>query len=410
MDPDHDHRRLGRELELFGTDPLIGSGLPYWLPAGAAVRHELEEYVRRLERRAGYQHVHSPVLGRRELYELSGHWEHYRDGMFPPLAEGPEDGGGQLVLRPSLCPHHCLVYRSRGRSHRELPLRIAELGGMFREEPSGALGGLSRVRAIQLNDGHVFCPPELAGDEIGAVLDLVDRVYRDLGLTPHRYRLSLPGDGAKYVEDPQMWRSGEQVLAEVLRSRGIRFDAERGEAAFYGPKIDVQVLDAAGRESTLSTVQVDGHLPARFGLRYRGPERGPDGEDRRPLVIHRSVLGSLERLVAHLVEACGGAFAGWLAPVQLVVLPVGDAERVAAADLGRAACAAGLRVEVVDADRGTLAARVRQHRLVPFQAVLGRREAAADRVSLRLRSGERLDDVPVVEALARIAEAVRPPG
>src|SRR3954467_5184689 len=197
----HDHRKLGRELGLFDTDPLIGAGLPYWLPDGAIVRHSIEEYVRGLERRAGYRHVHSPVLGKRELYEISGHWAHYRDDMYPPM----DVGGEQLVLRPSLCPHHALIYRSRGRSYRELPLRIAELGGMYRSELSGVLGGLNRVRAIQLNDAHIFCTLGQVAEEARGALEMIRAAYRALGVTPARYRLSLPGPGGKYVAAPELW-------------------------------------------------------------------------------------------------------------------------------------------------------------------------------------------------------------
>ncbi|HZD74408.1 MAG TPA: aminoacyl--tRNA ligase-related protein, partial [Actinomycetota bacterium] len=259
-----DHHRLGRQLDLFDTDPLIGAGLPYLLPAGAAIRRAVEDYILQAERRAGYQHVHSPVLGKRELYELSGHWAHFGDDMFPPM----ELGSDQLVLRPALCPHHALIYRSRHRSHRDLPLRIAELGGMYRAELSGVLGGLSRVRAIQLNDAHVFCTLDQVPGEVGGALDMIDRAYAALGIRAARYRLSLRGKGGKYVADAAMWDRAEAILAEVLRARGVPFDAEAGEGAFYGPKIDLQIVDAAGREATLSTVQVDFHQPRSFDLRY----------------------------------------------------------------------------------------------------------------------------------------------
>src|SRR3954464_1717088 len=207
-----DHRRLGRELELFDTDPLMGAGLPYWLPDGAVVRHVLEEYVREVERAAGYRHVYSPVLGKRELYEISGHWSHYGDDMFPPMRLG----GEEVVLRPSLCPHHALIYRSRSHSYRELPLRIAELGGMYRSELSGVLGGLSRVRSIQLNDAHVFCTPDQVLGEARAALELIQRAHHDLGIKPVRYRLSLRGDGGKYVDNPAMWQQSEALLREAL--------------------------------------------------------------------------------------------------------------------------------------------------------------------------------------------------
>ncbi|AEW98929.1 threonyl-tRNA synthetase (plasmid) [Streptantibioticus cattleyicolor NRRL 8057 = DSM 46488] len=394
----YDHRKLGRELGLFDTDPLIGAGLPYWLPDGAVIRHTLEEYIRDVERRAGYRHVYSPVLGKRELYEISGHWSHYADDMYPPM----DLGGEQMVLRPSLCPHHALIYRSRARSYRELPLRVAELGGMFRSELSGVLGGLTRVRAIQLNDAHIFCSLEQVADEARSALELIARAYRDLGIHAARYRLSLPDEGGKYVADPAMWRRASALLTEVLDASGVRYEAVRGEAAFYGPKIDVQIADGAGREATLSTVQVDLHQPARFDLRYVGA----DGGRHRPVMVHRSVIGSVERAVAHLVEVYGGAFPGWLAPVQLVALPVSEAEVPRARALVERCVQRGLRAELVGPEDGSLGARVRAARLVPYQAVIGAREAAGDEVALRLRDGRRLPALPAGRAVDRIAELV----
>ncbi|TDC74022.1 threonine--tRNA ligase [Streptomyces hainanensis] len=394
----HDHRRLGRELDLFDTDPLIGSGLPYWLPDGAAVRHAVEEYVREEERRAGYRHVASPVLGKRELYEISGHWAHFSEDMFPPM----EVGGEQVVLRPSLCPHHALIYRSRGHSYRELPLRMAELGGMYRAELSGVLGGLTRVRAIQLNDAHIFCTLDQVADEAEAALAMIRRAYAALGLTVARYRLSLAGGGGKYAGAPEMWRRAEALLREVLDRAGVRYEAVEGEAAFYGPKIDVQVVDGAGREATLSTVQVDFHQPERFDLGYVGP----DGARHRPVMVHRSIVGSVERAVAQLIEVHGGAFPAWLAPRQLVVLPVSDAELPAAERLARRAVDLGLRAEAHDPGRGSLGSRIRAARLVPYQAVVGAAEAATDAVALRLRDGRRLPPRPADEALHEITALV----
>ncbi|MEV5140834.1 threonine--tRNA ligase [Streptomyces syringium] len=394
----HDHRKLGRELDLFDTDPLMGAGLPYWLPDGAAVRHALEEYVRDAERRAGYRHVYSPVLGKRELYEISGHWAHYSDDMFPPM----DLGGEQVVLRPSLCPHHALIYRSRAHSYRELPLRMAELGGMYRSELSGVLGGLTRVRSIQLNDAHVFCTPDQAADEARAALELIREAYAALGIRPTRYRLSLPGAGGKYVADPVMWRRAADLLTEVLDASGVPYEAAEGEAAFYGPKIDVQITDGAGREFTLSTVQIDFHQPEQFDLHYIGP----DGAKHRPVMVHRSVIGSVERAVAHLIELHGGAFPAWLAPTQLVAVPISEAEVPQAAALVRRCVEQGLRAELAGPEHGTLGARIRAARLVPYQAVIGAREAADDQVALRLRDGRRLDAMPVAEALARIGAVV----
>ncbi|KOT87544.1 threonyl-tRNA synthetase [Streptomyces sp. NRRL F-5755] len=394
----YDHRRLGRELGLFGSDPLIGSGLPYWLPDGATVRHTLEEYVRDVERRAGYQHVYSPVLGKRELYELSGHWSHYNEDMFPPM----DLGGEQVVLRPSLCPHHAVIYRSRAHSYRELPLRMAELGGMYRAELSGVLGGLSRVRAIQLNDAHIFCTLDQAADEARAALGMIRRAYEALGIRPSRYRLSLPGPGGKYVAAPAMWERSTALLTEVLDRSGLSYEEGEGEAAFYGPKIDVQVADSAGRESTLSTVQIDFHQPERFDLHYIGP----DGARHRPVMVHRSIIGSVERAVAHLIEEHGGAFPAWLAPTQLVILPISDSEVAAAEAVAERCTRLGLRARLVGPERGSLGARIREDRRVPYQAVIGAKEAADGHVALRLRDGRRLDPRPVDAALRRIGALV----
>jgi threonyl-tRNA synthetase len=394
----HDHRRLGRELELFGTDPLTGTGLPYWLPAGAAVRHALEEYLRELERKAGYQHVYSPVLGKRELYEISGHWSHYRDGMYPPM----DLGGEQVMLRPSLCPHHALIYRSRGRSYRELPLRLAELGGQYRAELSGVLGGLTRVRAMQLNDAHIFCTPDQVAGEASAALAMIGQAYAALGIDPVRYRLSLPGPGSKYVGTPEAWERATAMLTEILASSGLAYEVGEGEAAFYGPKIDVQVADSSEREATLSTVQVDFYQPGQFDLHYIGA----DGARHRPVLVHRSIIGSMERAVAHLIERHGGAFPDWLAPEQLVLLPVTDALVPPAVSAARHAVELGLRAHVAGPELGTLGSRIRSSRLVPYQAVIGNREAAAGQVAIRLRDGRRLPPLPAVAALTGIAAHV----
>ncbi|GAB3252233.1 threonine--tRNA ligase [Kineosporia babensis] len=396
----HDHRKLGRELGLFDTDPLIGAGLPYWLPDGATVRHVLEEYIRATERRAGYQHVYSPVLGKRELFEISGHWSHYRDDMFPPM----DLGGEQVLLRPSLCPHHAVIYRSRLRSYRELPLRLAELGGMYRAELSGALGGLGRVRAIQLNDAHIFCTLEQVADEARSALEMIRRAYQALGIVPARYRLSLAGSGGKYVAAPDKWQRSTDLLKAVLDGCGLPYEAVEGEAAFYGPKIDVQVPDHAGREFTLSTVQVDFHQPEQFDLHYIGA----DGARHRPVMVHRSIIGSVERAVAQLIEQHGGAFPAWLAPTQLIVLPISDAEMPTASGFAQRCADLGLRAAVAGPDQGTLGARIREARLVPYQVVIGAREAAQGRVALRLRDGRRLDPQPAHEVLDRIHRLTDP--
>jgi len=390
-----DHRRLGRELDLFDSDPLIGAGLPFWLPGGAAARHEVESYLYELERRAGYRHVHSPALGKRQMYELSGHWEHFADDMFPPLPSGDEE----LVLRPSLCPHHALIFRSRHRSYRDLPLRIAELGPMYRMERSGVLGGLSRVRAIQLNDAHSFCAPEQAGEEVAAVLRLMRRAHEALGVRPAAIRLSLRGPGREYGGDDASWKQSERLLREALDAAGLPYVDGPGEAAFYGPKIDVQIVDPVGRESSLATVQIDLHQPERFELSYADA----DGGRSRPVMVHRSLAGSMERLFAHLIEVHAGAFPVWYAPVQLDVLPVAAGQGDVAEAVCRQAIEAGLRAECHH--DGSVGARIRDAagRKIPYVAVVGAREAADGLVALRLRDGRQLPPMPAAEAIALIA-------
>ncbi len=393
-----DHRRLGRELDLFDSDPLIGAGLPFWLPGGAAARYEVESYLHELERRAGYQHVYSPVLGKRQMYELSGHWRNFAEDMFPPMALD------DLVLRPSLCPHHALIFKSRPRSYRDLPVRIAELGPMYRAERSGVLGGLTRVRAIQLNDAHNFCAPDQVGAEVAAVLRLMHEAHNTLGLQPSSYRLSLRGSGGKYDGDDDRWAAAGQALLDVLDDFGLPYESVEGEAAFYGPKIDVQFTDPAGRESTLSTIQVDFQLPERFDLSFTNAA----SDRERPVIVHRSLVGSMERLFAHLIEVYAGAFPVWYAPVQLTVVPIEAASaesdiRAQAGAFAAAATAAGLRVSVEE--NGSLGARIRAAagRKVPYVAVLGPREASAGLVALRLRDGHQLAPMPQTAAIALIS-------
>ncbi|WP_412539374.1 threonine--tRNA ligase [Longispora sp. K20-0274] len=379
--------KLARELGLIHNHPLIGAGLPVWLPAGAAVRAAIEDYVRDLEHRAGYQRVYSPPIGKRELYELSGHWQHFADDMFPLMDDE--------VLRPSLCPHHALVFAARGRSYRELPVRIGEIGQMFRAERSGVVGGLNRVRCITLNDAHLFCAPDQLDAEVGAVLDLIGECYEKLGIFGYRYRLSLRGPGDKYVAGDEMWARAEGILRAALVDRGLAFEELPGEAAFYGPKIDVQVPDAAGREWTLSTVQLDFHKPERFDLEYTDS----DGERRRPVMIHRSLVGSMERLLGLLLDQHDGALPAWCAPVQVAVLPVGDAP---VGEFVAAARAAGLRVEVLlDGGLGARVARATADR-VPYVAVIGDREAAAGAVSLRIRGASGSSVHSVCDAVSLI--------
>jgi threonyl-tRNA synthetase len=388
-----DHRKLGRELDIFHSVPLVGAGLPIWLPDGAAVRHAIEEYLRELERRAGYRHVYSPPLAKREMYERSGHLAHFAGEMFAPMPDGEQE----LYLRPSLCPHHAMVFGSRGRSYRELPLRIAELGPMYRMERSGVLGGLSRVRAISLNDAHIFCAREQAAGEVARVLDQIRMAHAAVGIEAAAYRLSLPANGDE-------WGWAIAVLRDALRDAQVSYVDAPGEAAFYGPKIDVQVVDAGGRELSLSTVQVDVHQPARFGLSYVDASGGRDV----PVMVHRSLLGSMERLIGYLLEVHEGALPAWCAPVQVAVFPVADAQYEAAGAFAGAAVARRLRAEVWG--DGSLGARVREaaRRRVPYVAVIGAREAADGGVMLRGRDAvERA--YAASEALELLAAAGAPP-
>jgi threonyl-tRNA synthetase len=395
-----DHRRLGRELDLFDSDPLIGAGLPFWLPAGAAARHEVESYLHDLERRAGYRHVYSPALGKRRMYELSGHWGNFADDMFPPMRLGDDE----LVLRPSLCPHHALIFRARGRSYRELPLRIAELGPMYRAERSGVVGGLSRVRQMLLNDAHIFCAEDQAGAEVAGVLALMRQVHAALGMGPVSYQLSLRGPGKKYGGDDAMWARAEALLRGALAHEGVAFTEVAGEAAFYGPKIDFKVVDAIKRLWQLSTIQVDFNLPQRFDLEYIGSDNKPH----QPIMVHRAILGSFERFFGILIEHYAGAFPVWLAPTQAIVLPISDRFNDKAVEVERRLQADGHRVQA-DLRGEKIGAKIRDAQLkkIPFMLVIGEREAASDAVAARDRVKGDTGAVGVAEFSARLKELVR---
>ncbi|MGB7950445.1 MAG: threonine--tRNA ligase, partial [Candidatus Binatia bacterium] len=310
-----DHRKLGQELGLFMISDVVGPGLPIWLPKGAMVRSILERYIVDIERSLGYQHVNTPQLARVELYKQSGHWDHFKDNMYPPMQFESKE---ELVLRPMNCPHHITIYKHGLHSYRDLPLRLAELGTMYRYERSGALSGLSRVRAMTLNDAHIFCLPEQIQAETVAVLRLIQRVYRDFGFKDYWYRLSLrnPLDKANFVDNDDMWNGAETYLRQALNEVGVPFKEAMGEAAYYGPKIDVQLNDVLGHSETLSTVQLDFYLPERFELEY--VDR--DGQYKRPVMIHRGVISTMERMMAFLIEHYAGNFPLWLAPVQVKVV------------------------------------------------------------------------------------------
>jgi len=402
-----DHRKLGRELELFANEPVFGSGFPMLLPKGATVRRLLEQFITDAERKAGYLHVYTPDVAKKQLYKISGHWSHYQDSMFPPmdLGEGGQDDD-ELCLRPMCCPHHIQVYNAKPRSYRDLPIRIAELGKMYRYERSGVVGGLSRVRCMTLNDAHLFVRPDQVRVEILGVLNLMKKAYADLGITEYRFRLSKNDPekpGGKYVDNPEMWESSITMLRGVLQESGLPFFEADGEAAFYGPKIDVQVKDMLGREETLSTIQADQHLPEQFKLEYKDA----DDTAKRPVMIHRGVISTMERMLSYLIELYAGAFPPWLAPVQAVIVPIADRHFEYAQKVAAQLQAKDFRVENDLSDK-RMNAKIREAQLqkVPYILVIGDKEMEAGAVAVRLRSGEDLGPKPVAEFVSLLEKVV----
>jgi threonyl-tRNA synthetase len=402
-----DHRKLGQELGLFMVSDAIGPGLPLWLPKGALVRSILERYIVDLERGLGYQHVNTPQLARVDLYKRSGHWDHFKDNMYPPMEFENKE---QLVLRPMNCPHHIMIYKHELHSYRDLPIRLAELGTMYRYERSGALSGLSRVRAMTLNDAHIFCLPEQIQSEAVGVLRLIERVYRDFGFKDYWFRLSLrnPKDKANFVDNDAMWDKAESCLREALREVGVPYKEATGEAAYYGPKIDVQLNDVLGHSETLSTVQLDFYLPERFELEYVDK----DGQYKRPVMIHRGVISTMERMMAFLIEHYAGNFPLWLAPVQLKVVTVTDQQLDYAQRVASELKEAGWRVEV-DERNEKLGYKIREAQLakIPYAVVIGDKEVQSQTVAARRRGGENLAPMSVSAFIERVkAEMVQERG
>jgi len=396
-----DHRKLGKELELFTVSDVVGAGLPLWLPKGATIRRILEEYILEQERRAGYEHVYTPALAKVELYERSGHWEHYQDDMFPPMDLETE----QMVLRPMNCPHHILIYASKMRSYRDLPVRIAELGTMYRYERSGVLSGLSRVRCMTLNDAHIFCTPEQIKTEFTGVMQLVEQAYRDIGITDYSYRLSLRDkkNTEKFIANDAMWELAERVLREAMDSLGLPYTEAPGEAAFYGPKLDIQLADVMGHEETYSTIQIDFQLPSRFNLTYIGA----DGHEHQPVMMHRAIISTMERMVSYLIERYAGAFPIWLAPVQAVVMPITDRQNDYARQLHEKLVAANIRSHLDERkEKVNLKIREAQLQKVPFMLVVGDREAQSGQVSVRNRKQGDQGAVPVDDFISRLTERI----
>ncbi|WP_054939690.1 threonine--tRNA ligase [Paenibacillus ihuae] len=392
-----DHRKLGKELEIFTFNQLVGQGLPIWLPKGAKLRSILERYIVDLEASLGYQHVYTPVLGNVELYKTSGHWEHYQEDMFPKMVIDTEE----FVLRPMNCPHHMMIYKSSMHSYRDLPIRIAELGTMHRYEMSGALTGLHRVRSMTLNDSHIFCRLDQIKSEFKRVLELIKQVYSDFGIHDYRFRLSYrdPQDTEKYFQNDEMWETAQRMLREVAEEAGLPFFEAEGEAAFYGPKLDVQIRTALGKEETLSTVQIDFLLPERFELEYVGD----DGNKHRPVVLHRGILGTMERFVAFLLENFAGSLPLWLSPQQVKIIPVSSAFDDYAKEVEAKLLKSGIRAEV-DLRNEKMGYKIREAQLekLPYMFVVGENEMNAGSVSIRKRGEGDLGAKPLDEVIGSL--------
>ncbi|RAS77724.1 threonine--tRNA ligase [Priestia endophytica] len=403
---ERDHRKIGKELNLFANVQKVGQGLPLWMPKGATIRRIIERYIVDKEERLGYDHVYTPVLASSELYKTSGHWDHYQDDMFPVMEMDNE----QLVLRPMNCPHHMMIYKQDIHSYRELPIRIAELGTMHRYEMSGALSGLQRVRGMTLNDAHVFVRPDQIKDEFVRVVRLIQEVYQDFGLNDYSFRLSYrdPEDTEKYYDDDEMWNKAQTLLKEAMDYLELDYYEAEGEAAFYGPKLDVQVRTALGKDETLSTVQLDFLLPERFDLTYIGE----DGKQHRPVVIHRGVVSTMERFVAFLIEEYKGAFPTWLAPIQAKVIPVSpDVHLEYAKQIEDELRQAGLRVEIDERDE-KMGYKIREAQMqkIPYMLVVGDKERDEKAVNVRKYGEQKSETVSFESFLSALKNEVEQKG
>ena len=397
-----DHRKIGKEMGLFMSDDLIGKGLPMFLPKGYTVWQELENYIKEKERKLGYQHVMTPCVGTVQLYQTSGHWEHYKDNMFPAM----EVEGESFVLRPMNCPHHMMIYANKPHSYRELPIRIGEIAHDFRFESSGTLKGIERGRHFCQNDAHLFVTPDQIKDEVGKVVDLIFDVYKDFGITDYRCVLSLrdPEDKVKYHQDDEMWDKAESALREVLTALNIDFTEEIGEAAFYGPKLDVNVKPAVGAEYTLSTCQLDFCLPAKFNLKYVDSE----SSEQTPVVLHRAILGSLDRFMAYIIEETKGKFPVWLAPLQVKVLPVSEKTFEYAGKIHQMLENAGIRTQLDDRSE-KIGYKIREAQQVdraPYMLILGAQEAEAGTVSVRSRDTGETETMSPAEFVAKVLHEI----
>lgn len=401
---ERDHRKIGKELDLFANNQLVGAGLPLWLPNGATIRREIERYIVDKEVSMGYDHVYTPVIANVDLYKTSGHWDHYQEDMFPTMKL---DETEEMVLRPMNCPHHMMVYNNKPHSYRELPIRIAELGTMHRYEASGAVSGLQRVRGMTLNDAHIFVRPDQIKEEFKRVVNLIQDVYKDFGFEDYTFRLSYrdPEDKEKYFDDDEMWVKAEKMIKEASDELGLTYEEAIGEAAFYGPKLDVQVKTAMGKEETLSTAQLDFLLPERFELTYIGQ----DGEQHRPVVIHRGVVSTMERFLAFLTEETKGAFPTWLAPKQVEIIPVNvdlhyDYARLIQDELK----SQGVRVEIDDRNE-KMGYKIREAQMqkIPYQIVVGDKEVENKEVNVRQYGSQDQETLEKDEFIWNLVDEIR---
>ncbi|WP_223638425.1 threonine--tRNA ligase [Planococcus sp. 4-30] len=400
---ERDHRKIGKELNLFMNSQKVGQGLPMWLPKGATIRRIIERYIVDKEERLGYDHVYTPVMGSVELYKTSGHWDHYQDDMFPVMKMDNEE----LVLRPMNCPHHMMIFKQGIHSYRQMPVRIAELGLMHRYEMSGALSGLQRVRGMTLNDAHIFVRPDQIKEEFKRVVNLVVDVYKDFDIKDYSFRLSYrdPADKEKYFDDDAMWNRAQAMLKEAMDELEIDYTEVEGEAAFYGPKVDVQVKTALGKEETLSTVQLDFLLPERFDLSYIGE----DGKQHRPVVIHRGVVSTMERFVAFLIEEYKGAFPTWLAPVQVEMIPVSlDAHSAYTKELQEKLQNHKIRVDIDERDE-KLGYKIREAQMqkVPYMLVIGDKELEDGSVNVRKYGEQKSESMPFEDFVKLVQSELR---
>lgn len=397
-----DHRKIGKELELFMTHELVGSGLPMYLPKGATIRRILERYIQDKEVKMGYNHVYTPSLANVSLYKTSGHWDHYKEDMFPAMKMENEE----MVLRPMNCPHHMLIYKNKMHSYRDLPIRIGELAHDFRYEASGNVCGLERVREMCQNDAHLFVRPDQIKEEFKKVVDLILDVYKDFGFNEYTFRLSLrdKNDKEKYFDDDEMWNIAESQLREILKEANLNFYEAEGEAAFYGPKLDVQIKTALGHDITISTCQLDFLLPRRFELSYIGE----DGKEHTPIVIHRAILGTFDRFLSFLIEETKGTFPVWLAPVQVKILPISDAYVEYANTVKEQLEKEGIRAEVDDRNE-KIGYKIREAQVqkVPYMLVVGEKEMQSNKVGVRSRKDGDIGAIEIDKFIKTVLEEIK---